>query len=225
MPRTAIYAAPRPAAGPAAAFRERILLTILYLTVLSSSIAFIEPSPHDGMMCVLAVACLIAGVRFERSDRAAVCAAGVVECRRPDFGYRRGWRRKDHPIRHHLALSGDGGLGICLCAGAKHRGPVRRPALGLYRDRDIRRAVRARRLCAFDPWPRHVHVGRAREVDLQGSERVRPIPDPAGAVPDRTHGHAQDHARRIVRNAVSAGRPAVFLFTRRLDQFRAVGGW
>jgi O-antigen ligase len=64
MPRAAIHTPVT--AVPAVAFRERLLLTILYLTVLSSSMAFIEPSPHDAMMVVLAVACLIAGVRFER---------------------------------------------------------------------------------------------------------------------------------------------------------------
>lgn len=47
-------------------FRERILMIVLYVTVLTSSIAFIEPSPHDALMGVLAVACLVAGVRFER---------------------------------------------------------------------------------------------------------------------------------------------------------------
>ncbi len=51
---------------PAAAFRERLLLIVLYVTVLASSVAFIEPSPHDVLMGVLAVTCLIAGVRFER---------------------------------------------------------------------------------------------------------------------------------------------------------------
>ena len=40
---------------------------VLYVTVLASSVAFIEPSPHDALMGVLAVACLIAGVRFERT--------------------------------------------------------------------------------------------------------------------------------------------------------------
>ena len=39
---------------------------VLYITVLASSVAFIEPSPHDGLMGVLAVVCLVAGVRFER---------------------------------------------------------------------------------------------------------------------------------------------------------------
>lgn len=52
--------------APAAALRERLLLVVLYVTVLASSLAFIEPSPHDGLMGVLAVACVIAGVRFER---------------------------------------------------------------------------------------------------------------------------------------------------------------
>jgi hypothetical protein len=55
-----------PRAPAAAAFTERLLLVVLYITVLASSIAFIEPSPHDGLMAVLALACLIAGVRFDR---------------------------------------------------------------------------------------------------------------------------------------------------------------
>jgi hypothetical protein len=50
----------------AAALRERLLLVVLYVTVLASSVAFIEPSPHDALMGVLALTCLIAGVRFER---------------------------------------------------------------------------------------------------------------------------------------------------------------
>lgn len=52
--------------APAAVFTERLLLMALYVTVLASSVAFIEPSPHDGLMAVLAVACLVAGVRFDR---------------------------------------------------------------------------------------------------------------------------------------------------------------
>lgn len=59
-------AQPAPRAPTAAAFTERLLLVVLYITVLASSIAFIEPSPHDALMAVLALACLIAGVRFDR---------------------------------------------------------------------------------------------------------------------------------------------------------------
>jgi hypothetical protein len=55
----------RPAA--AASLRERILLVVLFVTVLASSVAFIEPSPHDALMGLLAVAALIAGVRFHRT--------------------------------------------------------------------------------------------------------------------------------------------------------------
>ena len=51
---------------PVVSFSERLLLTVLYVTVLASSVAFVEPSPHDGLMGVLALACLIAGVRFDR---------------------------------------------------------------------------------------------------------------------------------------------------------------
>ncbi|MBI2716547.1 MAG: hypothetical protein HYX37_19195 [Rhizobiales bacterium] len=55
-----------PMQAHAVALRERILLMVLYVTVLMSSVAFIEPSPHDALMGLLAVACLVAGVRFER---------------------------------------------------------------------------------------------------------------------------------------------------------------
>jgi O-antigen ligase len=47
-------------------FRERLLLFVLYVTVFASSVAFIEPSPHDALMGLLALACLIAGVRLDR---------------------------------------------------------------------------------------------------------------------------------------------------------------
>jgi O-antigen ligase len=57
---------PAPAAS-ATSLRERILLVVLFLAVLASSIAFIEPSPHDALMGVLAVAAMIAGLRFERT--------------------------------------------------------------------------------------------------------------------------------------------------------------
>ncbi len=59
-------APPAVPAHPAAAFREHLLLIVLYVTVLASSVAFIEPSPHDGLMGVLTVACLVAGVSFDR---------------------------------------------------------------------------------------------------------------------------------------------------------------
>jgi O-antigen ligase len=47
-------------------FRERLLLIILYITILASSLAFIEPSPHDLLMGALAICCVLAGVRLER---------------------------------------------------------------------------------------------------------------------------------------------------------------
>jgi len=51
----------------AAGFRERLLLITLYVTVLAASVAVIEPSPHDGLMVLLAVVCVIAGVRIPRT--------------------------------------------------------------------------------------------------------------------------------------------------------------
>ncbi len=55
-----------PPIAEAAPFRERLLLVVIYITVLASSVAFIEPSPHDALMGVLAVTCLVAGVRLDR---------------------------------------------------------------------------------------------------------------------------------------------------------------
>jgi hypothetical protein len=49
-----------------AALPQRILNIVLFVTVLTSSIAFIEPSPHDGLMLVLLAACVAARVRFDR---------------------------------------------------------------------------------------------------------------------------------------------------------------
>jgi hypothetical protein len=57
----------RPVAPPMAVpLGERIMLVVLFVAVFASSIAIIEPSPHDVLMGLLAVACLLAGVRFER---------------------------------------------------------------------------------------------------------------------------------------------------------------
>ena len=66
------YAAAPRAPAPAfpialvAPLRERLLLIVLFITVLLSSAVFVEPSPHDAFMGLLLVMALIAGVRLER---------------------------------------------------------------------------------------------------------------------------------------------------------------
>ena len=57
-------AAPAPAVS--VSLRERVLRAVLFVAVLASSVAFIEPSPHDAIVLLLALACLVAGVRFRR---------------------------------------------------------------------------------------------------------------------------------------------------------------
>ncbi|MCW5688744.1 MAG: hypothetical protein KIT76_09395 [Pseudolabrys sp.] len=68
-PRPA-YAMPAAVVAPAvrvkASFRERLFTTVLFITVLASCIAFIEPSPHDALVGVLAIVALAAGIRFHR---------------------------------------------------------------------------------------------------------------------------------------------------------------
>jgi O-Antigen ligase len=64
--RNPAVALPVDYAGGSAAFAERLLNFVLFITVLLSSIAFIEPSPHDVMMFVLLVTCVTARVPFDR---------------------------------------------------------------------------------------------------------------------------------------------------------------
>jgi O-Antigen ligase len=73
IPQAGPRSVPPIAAAPAnrhaaaiAPLRERILLVVLYFTVLTSSVAFIEPSPHDGLIFVLAVAGAVAGLHIDR---------------------------------------------------------------------------------------------------------------------------------------------------------------
>jgi hypothetical protein len=47
-----------------AALAGRLLNFVLFITVLTSAIAFIEPSPHDALMFVLLSTCVIARVRL-----------------------------------------------------------------------------------------------------------------------------------------------------------------
>ena len=52
--------------GTTAALPQRLLNVTLFVTMLLSSIAFIEPSPHDAMMFVLLAMCVAARVPFDR---------------------------------------------------------------------------------------------------------------------------------------------------------------
>jgi hypothetical protein len=49
-----------------AALSQRLLNIVLFVAVLTSSIAFIEPSPHDALMIILFAICVAARVRFDR---------------------------------------------------------------------------------------------------------------------------------------------------------------
>jgi hypothetical protein len=52
--------------GRFSALSQRLLNLVLFVTVLTSSIAFIEPSPHDALMIVLLFMCVGARVHFDR---------------------------------------------------------------------------------------------------------------------------------------------------------------
>ncbi len=58
--------APGGHSGAAAALSRHLLNATLFVTMLLSSIAFIEPSPHDAMMFVLLAMCIAARVPFDR---------------------------------------------------------------------------------------------------------------------------------------------------------------
>jgi hypothetical protein len=50
----------------ATALAERLLNFVLFITVLASSVVFIEPSPHDGLIFLLLLLCVTAHVGFDR---------------------------------------------------------------------------------------------------------------------------------------------------------------
>jgi hypothetical protein len=54
------------AIGGSSALAQRLLNVTLFVTIAFSSIAFIEPSPHDALMFVLLAMCVAARVRFDR---------------------------------------------------------------------------------------------------------------------------------------------------------------
>jgi hypothetical protein len=56
---------------------QRLLNLILFLVALTSSIAFIEPSPHDGLMIVLLIACIAARVNFDRKLLPLIFLIGI----------------------------------------------------------------------------------------------------------------------------------------------------
>jgi O-antigen ligase len=65
-PATARTQAPSDAAHSVVSRREAFLRNVLFVTMLLSGVAIIEPSPHDLMIVVLFVACMVAGVAIER---------------------------------------------------------------------------------------------------------------------------------------------------------------
>jgi hypothetical protein len=52
--------------GRSSALAKRLINLVLFITALTSSIAFIEPAPHDALMIVLLVACVASRVKFDR---------------------------------------------------------------------------------------------------------------------------------------------------------------
>lgn len=66
MAAMAMPLADAPARGGSAVLAKSILHFVLFVTVLTSALAFIEPSPHDFLIFVLLLACALARLRFDR---------------------------------------------------------------------------------------------------------------------------------------------------------------
>ncbi len=66
IPASAWTSAAHAAPQVKAPIRERLLTTVLFAPLLASCVAFIEPSPHDVLMSLLAIVAMAAGVRFHR---------------------------------------------------------------------------------------------------------------------------------------------------------------
>jgi hypothetical protein len=65
-PATTFTAAATADPGRVSVLAQRLLNLVLFVAALTSSIAFIEPSPHDALMAVLLVMCVGARVHFDR---------------------------------------------------------------------------------------------------------------------------------------------------------------
>ncbi len=137
---------------------------VLYVTVLASSVAFIEPSPHDALMGVLALACLIAGVRFERHIALLFLllliwnVAGLLSLLNVP-----GQEQTIQYAGTSIYLAVAAMLFASLFAHNTHAAPRHR-AHGLCADRDRRRARRHRRLfpvCFPAPTNCSRRIGRA----------------------------------------------------------------
>ncbi len=173
-----------------AAFRERLLLVVLFITVLASSIAFIEPSPHDALMAVLLVVALIAGVRLERILLVPFLLlliwnfAGMMALLHVP-GLEKTIQYTGTSI--YLAIAA---LLFAVPVCQEHHGAARHHAGRLHHHRGHRRVYRHGRLfpCFRDRPP--VHAARPRAWRLQGPERFRAVPDLAGFVPARPDGRA-----------------------------------
>ena len=91
--------------APAAALPQRLLHFVLFITVLTSSLAFIEPSPHDGLMLVLLVMCVAARVPFDRKLAPLLVAADGLAGRRLPCAHPGRRPAADDPVRRHVVLS------------------------------------------------------------------------------------------------------------------------
>ncbi len=209
--------------APAAAFTERLLLMVLYVTVLASSVAFIEPSPHDALMGVLALACLVAGVRFERHIALLFLllliwnVAGLLSLLNVP-----GQEQTVQYAGTSIYLAVAAVLFASLFAhNTMPRLVTVRAAYVLTATADL--ACGHRRLFpSVSRRPRSVRDLRPRARRLQGSQRVRPVPDLAGAGGARADAGAPHPHRRRPDRRHPAARPAVELFARRLVSFRGV---
>ena len=178
----------RAPAAPAAAFSERLLLLVLFVTVLASSVAFIEPSPHDVLMGVLAVACLIAGVRFERHVALLFLllliwnVAGLLSLLNVPG--------QEQTVQY-------AGTSIYLAVAAMLFASLfahnTMPRLATMRTAYVLTAtlVALAGIAGYFSLSRDAHdlfaTIRPRARRLQGSQRVRPVPDLAGAGGARAH--------------------------------------
>ena len=209
--------------APAAALRERLLLMVLYITVLASSVAFIEPSPHDGLMGVLALACLIAGVRFERHIALLFLllliwnVGGLLSLLNVP-----GQEQTVQYAGTSIYLAVAAVLFASLFAHNTMPRIVTVRAAYVLTATVIALAGIAGYFSLFPARPRSVRDQRPRARRLQGPQRVRPVPDLAGAGGAGAHAGAPRPPHRRADRRHPAVRLAVELFARRLVSFRGV---
>ena len=199
--------------GGSAVLANRILNVVLFVTVLTSGLAFIEPSPHD-VYDLRAAAGLRDGSRSLRSEtRAPVLFAGPLGDRVRDVASERRRRRKSHPIFRYLALSRHRRRSCSpVCSATVIWSGFRCCAAPISWQLSTRHGGLSG-VFSSGPALRRFPALQSAERHIQRPQRLRPVPDLSTAAAHDRVLDARCHADGARDRGIPVGRLILVLFT------------